>query len=84
MKFFPPRLAEASKMLKAMSAPYRHLGIGFIPTGGISASNAIEYLSIDNVLAVGGTWLAPNELVKTKQWGKIEDIIKRTADAINI
>ena len=45
-------------MLKSMLAPYKKLGLRFMPTGGITAANAVDYLALDGVAAVGGTWLA--------------------------
>ena len=57
LKFFPAEAAGGVKMLKAMTAPYRHLGIKFMPTGGVTQENVAEYLAIPEVAAVGGTWL---------------------------
>ena len=56
-KFFPAEAAGGVKMLKAISAPYKHLGIKFIPTGGVTLENAAEWLALDSVAAAGGTWL---------------------------
>jgi len=56
-KFFPAEAAGGIKMLKAISAPYRHLGIKFMPTGGVTIDNAADWLSMDVVAAAGGTWL---------------------------
>ena len=56
-KFFPAEAAGGVKMLKAISAPYKHLGIQFMPTGGVTIDNAAEWLALDVVAAVGGTWL---------------------------
>jgi 2-dehydro-3-deoxyphosphogluconate aldolase/(4S)-4-hydroxy-2-oxoglutarate aldolase len=83
MKFFPAEACGGVKMLRAMGAPYRHLGIKFLPTGGITASNLPDYLAVDNVLAVGGTWLAPAEMVKAKQWDKIDDLVKEAVAIAN-
>ena len=58
MKFFPAEAAGGLPMLEAIYAPYRHTGIQFIPTGGISPSNLQAYLQSPAVAAVGGTWLA--------------------------
>ncbi len=55
-KFFPADLFGGAKALKAYGAIFRN--IKFCPTGGISESNYKEYLELDNVLAVGGSWLA--------------------------
>ncbi len=60
LKFFPAEAAGGTKMLKAMAAPYRHLGIKFMPTGGVTPDNVREYLAIPEVAAVGGTWLTKN------------------------
>ena len=56
-KFFPAEAAGGVKMLKAISAPYKHLGIKFMPTGGVTIDNAADWLALDTVAAVGGTWL---------------------------
>ena len=61
LKFFPAEAAGGGKLLKAMAQPYRHLGIKFMPTGGVSPENAAGYLAIPEVAAVGGTWLAKGD-----------------------
>lgn len=81
MKFFPAEAAGGIQMLKAMTAPYRHLGIKFMPTGGITAENVLKYLEIPEVVAAGGTWLGSAVDVKAGAWDKIEQAVK---DAINI
>ena len=57
LKFFPAEASGGVAMLKALLAPYRHLGIRFMPTGGVKPNNARDYLAIPEVAAVGGTWL---------------------------
>ncbi len=57
LKFFPAEAAGGLKMLKAMAAPYKHLGVRFMPTGGVTTANVQEYLACPEVVAVGGTWL---------------------------
>jgi len=71
LKFFPAGAAGGVKMLKSMSAPYRHLGVQFIPTGGVTADNAAEYLAEEIVLAVGGTWIARKDLISSGDWDAI-------------
>lgn len=56
-KFFPAEAAGGVKMLKAIAAPYKHLGIKFMPTGGVTMENAASYLALEEVAAAGGTWL---------------------------
>jgi 2-dehydro-3-deoxyphosphogluconate aldolase/(4S)-4-hydroxy-2-oxoglutarate aldolase len=72
MKFFPAEACGGVKMLKAIAAPYAHLGVKYIPTGGITAQNMSEYLDFSDVLAVGGTWIVPSAAVKNHQWSLIE------------
>ncbi len=57
LKFFPAEAAGGTAMLKSLIAPYKHLGIRFMPTGGVKPSNVESYLEIPEVAAVGGTWL---------------------------
>lgn len=57
LKFFPAEAAGGTPMLKSLIAPYRHLGIRFMPTGGVKPANVESYLQIPEVAAVGGTWL---------------------------
>jgi 2-dehydro-3-deoxyphosphogluconate aldolase/(4S)-4-hydroxy-2-oxoglutarate aldolase len=70
-KFFPAEAAGGVKMLKSLTAPYAHLGVRFIPTGGVSLSNVQDYLNTPEVLAVGGTWLATKGDIAAGQWDKI-------------
>ena len=57
LKFFPAEASGGTTMLKSLIAPYRHLGIRFMPTGGVKPENVRSYLDIPEVAAVGGTWL---------------------------
>lgn len=57
LKFFPAEAAGGVNMLKSLIAPYRHLGVRFMPTGGVKPENVESYLAIPEVAAVGGTWL---------------------------
>lgn len=69
MKFFPAEQAGGSAYLKALSSPLA--GTLFCPTGGISLKNAREYLSLPNVVCVGGSWVAPKEMVAAGDWAGI-------------
>lgn len=57
--------------LRAMSAPYAHLGVRYIPLGGLTESNAGSYLQDPLIAAIGGSWIAPRDLVKAKDWATI-------------
>lgn len=66
LKFFPAEQAGGAAYLKALSSPLA--GTVFCPTGGISLRNANDYLSLPNVICVGGSWVAPKELVAAGDW----------------
>ncbi|MHA1675523.1 MAG: bifunctional 4-hydroxy-2-oxoglutarate aldolase/2-dehydro-3-deoxy-phosphogluconate aldolase [Promethearchaeota archaeon] len=74
LKFFPAEVSGGIGFLKAMKGPYPD--VQFIPTGGIHLGNLADYLKLPNVLAVGGSFLAPSELIKHNQWEKINDVCK--------
>jgi 2-dehydro-3-deoxyphosphogluconate aldolase/(4S)-4-hydroxy-2-oxoglutarate aldolase len=71
MKFFPAEAFGGLKLIKALSAPYAHAGVRFMPTGGVSAANLPEYLASDAVACVGGTWIASREAITEKKWDQI-------------
>lgn len=79
LKFFPAEAAGGISMLKAMAAPYRHLGLKFMPTGGVTSRNAPEYLAVGDVAAVGGTWLGKAADLEADEWEKIETLIAEAA-----
>ncbi len=72
MKFFPASQMGGVGMLKALSSVFRD--VRFMPTGGVSAANLAEYLGVPAVLACGGSWLTPKEVVEQKQFGEITRI----------
>ncbi len=73
-KFFPAAAAGGVNMLKGIAGPIP--SVTFCPTGGISASNYNEYLSLPNVACVGGSWLAPDDAVAAKDWPRITELAK--------
>ncbi|MBT7162081.1 MAG: bifunctional 4-hydroxy-2-oxoglutarate aldolase/2-dehydro-3-deoxy-phosphogluconate aldolase [Victivallales bacterium] len=81
LKFFPAEAAGGVPMLKSLIAPYRHLGVGFCPTGGVKAANMLEYLGLPEVGFVGGTWVASGKLIEAGAWDEIA-ILARTAVAL--
>jgi 2-dehydro-3-deoxyphosphogluconate aldolase/(4S)-4-hydroxy-2-oxoglutarate aldolase len=72
LKYFPAEASGGVSMLKAVSAPYGHLGVRFIPTGGISIKNLEDYLRLPQVIVCGGTWIAKKDVISAKKWGEIE------------
>jgi len=77
LKFFPASQAGGPSMLKALGGPF--VDAVFCPTGGVSAGNASDYLSLPNVLCVGGSWVAPASAIKNKDWAAIEALAKAAA-----
>ncbi len=74
LKFFPAEASGGTRLLKALSGPFND--IVFCPTGGINARIAQDYLALDNVLCVGGSWVAPKEAVKNHDWDAITALAK--------
>ena len=81
VKFFPAEPMGGLSYLKSMNAPYKHLNIKYIPLGGVSVSNLAEYAAFDDILCVGGSWLANKELIKSKNW---KEISRRSREAKDI
>lgn len=79
LKFFPAETLGGLSALKAMSAPFP--GISFMPTGGITAANAKEYLELPSVVAVGGSWMVAQKLVDA---GDFEAVISLTKEAVKV
>ena len=71
LKLYPVELIGGLNYLKNVNAPYAHLGIKYIPLGGVSLENLKSYLESPEVIAVGGSWLAPRKLIQEKAWKEI-------------
>ncbi|MDB6137874.1 MAG: eda [Verrucomicrobiaceae bacterium] len=79
LKFFPAEPSGGLPFLKAIAAPYAHLGLRYIPLGGVDEGNAGSYLSEPIIQAIGGSWLAPREAIQGKDWKAIEDNARRAS-----
>jgi 2-dehydro-3-deoxyphosphogluconate aldolase/(4S)-4-hydroxy-2-oxoglutarate aldolase len=79
-KFFPAEAAGGIPMLKAIGGPFPQAT--FCPTGGISPDNYQAYLKLINVACVGGSWLAPADAVKTKNWAKVTALAQQAISNI--
>ena len=79
LKFFPAETLGGVNALKAMSAPFP--GISFMPTGGITAANAQQYLELASVVAVGGSWMVAQKLIDA---GDFDEIISLTKEAVKV
>jgi 2-dehydro-3-deoxyphosphogluconate aldolase/(4S)-4-hydroxy-2-oxoglutarate aldolase len=70
-KFFPAGVAGGPKALSGIAAPFAHLGIRFIPTGGVTEGTIAEWLAVKQVVAVGGTWIAKTEDIREGRFAAI-------------
>lgn len=70
LKFFPAAAFGGTSTLKALGAVYPE--VPFIPTGGINETNVVDYLSLKNVLACGGSWLTEMPLLLDRNWDEVE------------
>jgi 2-dehydro-3-deoxyphosphogluconate aldolase/(4S)-4-hydroxy-2-oxoglutarate aldolase len=71
LKFFPAEQSGGLNMLSAIKAPYAHLGLKYIPLGGVTTANLESYLRDPDVLAVGGSWLAKKDTIDAERWDEI-------------
>lgn len=78
LKFFPAESAGGVSHLRSLNAPFAHLGLRYLPLGGIDVSSAAAYLSEPAVAAVGGSWIAPSALVRQRAW---DIVAERAAEA---
>lgn len=81
LKFFPAEPSGGLAMLNSIRAPFAHLGIRFVPLGGVNAENMRAWLSNPGVCAVGGSWLTPREAVRNGDWA---EITRRASEARQI
>ena len=78
-KLFPAMSAGGITALKSFSGPFQNAK--FCPTGGISENNFLDFLKLDNVLCIGGTWVAPGDLTNA---GKFDEITKLSESALSL
>ena len=79
VKFFPAETLGGLAALKAISAPFP--GVAFMPTGGITLTNAAKYLEFSHVLAVGGTWMVAKDLIDN---GDFSTISRLASEAVGV
>ncbi|WP_424463158.1 bifunctional 4-hydroxy-2-oxoglutarate aldolase/2-dehydro-3-deoxy-phosphogluconate aldolase [Pseudoclavibacter helvolus] len=72
VKFFPAETNGGAKAIAALSAPFG--GVNFVPTGGVTTENLPDYLRIERVLAVGGSWMLPSAAVEARDWARVSEL----------
>ncbi|EMA8958927.1 bifunctional 4-hydroxy-2-oxoglutarate aldolase/2-dehydro-3-deoxy-phosphogluconate aldolase [Vibrio fluvialis] len=73
LKFFPAEPSGGVAMLKALSAVYP---VQFMPTGGVNPRNVADYLAVPSVVACGGTWMVPSDLMDSGNWDEIARLVR--------
>jgi 2-dehydro-3-deoxyphosphogluconate aldolase/(4S)-4-hydroxy-2-oxoglutarate aldolase len=76
-KFFPAEQSGGIRYLKALAAPLP--AVSFCPTGGVDAKNAGDYLALDNVVCVGGSWVTPKEALRGGDFARIETLAREAS-----
>lgn len=76
-KFFPAEQSGGAPFLKSIGSPIPQ--VGFCPTGGVSLKNARDYLSLPNILCVGGSWVAPKAAMAAGDWATITTLAAEAA-----
>ena len=82
LKYFPAEAFGGLKVIKALSAPYAHAGVKFMPTGGVTLANLPDYLASDAVACVGGTWIASREAIAEKKWDQIRENCRAAVEIV--
>ena len=80
LKFFPAEASGGINFLKSLIAPYKHLGVRFMPTGGVTTANVAEYLAVKEIVAVGGTWLGKSSDIESGNWEGIRTAVKAAVE----
>jgi 2-dehydro-3-deoxyphosphogluconate aldolase/(4S)-4-hydroxy-2-oxoglutarate aldolase len=81
VKLFPAEGMGGLSYLKSINGPYNHLGVKYIPLGGVSVDNLASYAKFSPVLAIGGSWIASKDLINAQDW---KEITKRAREAKEI
>lgn len=82
LKFFPSEAMGGLGMIKALSGPYLHTGMRFVPTGGVTIKNLPDYLANPAVVAVGGTWVAKKDAIAAGDWDGVCANCKEIAEVV--
>ena len=81
VKFFPAGQAGGPAMLRALAGPFPQ--VRFCPTGGVGEDNFVEWLALPNVVAVGGSWLAPAAEIRAGDWTSITARARRAVTKLD-
>ena len=82
LKFFHAGVFGGIEWLKGVGAVYSHTGVKFMPLGGVSIGNVLDYLKQPNVFACGGSWLCSRDILKAKDWKEMKNRFKKASELI--
>ena len=71
LKFFPAENLGGMDYLNTINSPFKHLNLKYVVLGGINQTNFIKYIKSDNIIGVGGSWIAEEKLIKNNNWNEI-------------
>jgi 2-dehydro-3-deoxyphosphogluconate aldolase/(4S)-4-hydroxy-2-oxoglutarate aldolase len=77
MKFFPAQPAGGVPYLKSLAGPLPM--VRFCPTGGITPETAPQFLALQNVACVGGSWMLPADALAAGDWARVRDLAQQAA-----
>lgn len=81
LKFFPAEASGGLNMLKSLTGPYGNIQL--MPTGGVNLNNLLSYLVIPQVVACGGTWIAPTDAIRNHDWEAIAKNVQETCKLLS-
>ncbi len=71
LKFFPAENLGGMDYLNTINSPFKHLNLKYVALGGINQTNFTKYIKSDNIIGVGGSWIAEEKLIKNNNWNEI-------------
>ncbi len=82
LKLFPSEALGGPAYLQALSGPYAHTGVRWMPSGGVTAENMADYLNAPLVAAIGGGWIAPRQLLDAENFAEISRRARIAVDLV--
>jgi 2-dehydro-3-deoxyphosphogluconate aldolase/(4S)-4-hydroxy-2-oxoglutarate aldolase len=82
LKYFPAEPAGGLTYLKSMANPYAHLGLKYVPLGGLNQDNFGAYLEFPSILAVGGSWIAKRDVIQRNDWKTITENASQASQVV--
>ena len=82
VKLFPAAALGGLPYLESLAAPFAHLGVRFLPTGGVGQETVAAWLSHPAVIAVGGSWMVPRRAVARRDWATITKLARAAVTAV--